>query len=407
MSTSTRAIRDPADFDDGPARRPTKRIKLLTGAPDPAKLSWDENSLLDDWTPVVRRFLKRKFDGEEHGDEGPATTASRWRSIPLSRNAHIHTGFTQESPLRKDFLYAPTFAGVEHSFALSSQTSTVDHEDDVPSPKHDTGVTDNEEETDDDDDDENFIEHSIAVHDDTRSSQVFPADDDDTFTTTILDSFHSTTSCDSLDDSASSELPSDLPTARLPRTITALRDIPSASHLHRIVPQTVVVNLLVGIIAILPARAVRTRRGPLRDLVELLVGDESASGLKLSFWFAHEDDDGQQRRRGSGGDPLREALRGLRVRDVVLVENVALDTFREKVFGYGLRQSMQRNQTRVQLVARDGVDRVAGVAGVEKVVGVKEWVWRLVNPGVEGKRRGGAGDDGGEGDAYLPPDTQE
>ncbi|EKG13220.1 hypothetical protein MPH_09500 [Macrophomina phaseolina MS6] len=391
-------------------KRPARRIKLLTGAPDAAKLSWDESALLDDWTPVVRRFLKRKFDadeeerGEENDEGGAMATASRWRSIPASSHAHLHTGYTQESPVRQDF------AGAEYSLAVSSQASTTYGGSGDDDDAEGANTTEQRQGDDGDEDDTHFLEHSIAVHDDTRSSQLAAAADDSA--TSLLVSFHSITTTSSQspsrpDDSYAADERA-RPPCPLPRTLTSLRALPTAAHLHRIAPQTIVVSLLVGVIALLPARPIRTRHGAVRDLVEVLVGDDSATGFKISFWFAHEEEGGgaSAARRGTAGDdPLREALRNVRVRDVVLVENVALDTFREKVFGYALRRSMQRNQTRVQLVARDGLDRVdVGAAGAERVAAMKEWVWGLVNtPGLG--RRDGRGEEGE--DEALPPDTQE
>ncbi|KAL1652270.1 hypothetical protein SLS58_000397 [Diplodia intermedia] len=443
MSTSADAMVCPPAQPADAATRPAKRVKLFTGAPLPATLCWDESALVDDWTPAVRRFLNRQFagggDARQHGNE------SKWRAISTSPDAHLRTGFTQE---RRDFLYAPAFAAAEPSFSFSSLPS----DEGTPSSHKAASFTRTnrsspplqaeEEETAQDDD---FIEHSIAVHDDTRSSQLArdPSELDDTtlnldddsrsFNTTTISSSSSFDSGDDFDRSQSEQLHHDLPDARLPsRNIAALRDIPPAAHLQRIVPQTVVVNLLVGVIAILPPRAVRTRRGQWRDLAELLVGDETATGLKISFWFAHEEEEGgesqagsssRRRRRRSGRrgttealpkkkkDPLREALGCLRVQDVVLIENVALDTFRDRVFGYSLRKSIQKNQTRVELLARGGVDRASGLAGVVKVERVKDWVWRLVNPGGAGPQDGGGGAGAGAGaraqNADLPPDTQE
>ncbi|OJD40777.1 uncharacterized protein BKCO1_100086 [Diplodia corticola] len=465
MPTSAGDMRPPAHPADGAATRPAKRVKLFAGAPDPAALEWDESALVNDWTPPVRRFLNRQFAGG--GDD--ETAASKWRAVPTSRHAHLPTGFTQESPLRRDFLPAPN---AERSFSFSSQPSD---DQGAPSSHKDAAVTGRNpavhssppppQDDDDDDDDDDFIEHSIAVHDDTRSSQL--AHDDDPSTDPLIDidsSFNTTTTSSSSSLLGGVDAPP-LPDARLPtgpRGIAALRDLPSAAHLQRIVPQTVVVTLLVGVVAVLPPRAVRTRRGRWRDLVELLVGDETATGLKISCWFAHDDgddeddEDGNEDGDGDGGeesreigtgarrrrsgriagragakavglpkekkkkkkkkekerDPLREALGSLRVQDVVLVENVALDTFRDRVFGYSLRKSIQKNQTRIELLARGGVDRAAGLAGVEKVERVKDWVWRLVNPGSAGPHDGRGGADAGAGarraqDAYLPPDTQE
>ena len=102
----------------------------------------------------------------------------------------------------------------------------------------------------------------------------------------------------------------------------------------------------------------------------------------------------QTKKNGDGEADLRVMMEGLRVRDVVLVRNVALAAFRGRVYG----QSLRRGVTRVDLVWRGGGVERRGWEGVEKVRRVREWVLGFV---------GGGGDGGGrERGVQLPADTQ-
>ncbi|KAK7544568.1 uncharacterized protein J3D65DRAFT_610008 [Phyllosticta citribraziliensis] len=220
----------------------------------------------------------------------------------------------------------------------------------------------------------------MAVHDTLLSSQLdlslSPMEE-----TTMLDSFNSDMYMDQSNISLSETTQTDV---RLPRAIKNLCEIPSAGHLKRIIPQTIVVNLIVGVMSILPPHSKQTRYG-LRDMAEILVGDETGIGFKVTFWFPVEN---------------------LRLQDVILIENVALDSFRDKVFGSSLRKSIQKNQTKLQLLARHGVDKMGGLASVEKAARVKDWVSSFANP--HGDAVGAAKDGGWKGqELSLPPDTQD
>jgi hypothetical protein len=164
------------------------------------------------------------------------------------------------------------------------------------------------------------------------------------------------------------------------------------------------VNLIVGIISIPEPRHIKTRRGADVELIEVLVGDETKSGFGISFWLSSQS---------TGGD-MRTALSGLRPQDIVLMRNVALSSFRDKVYGQSLRKEM----TKVHLLYRNRVDKsdIEGFyrAGdlapdvqrthpqVEKTKRVREWVMKFVGLGAS-QRKGKAFEVVKE---ALPPDTQ-
>ncbi|KAL9008995.1 MAG: hypothetical protein Q9180_009445 [Flavoplaca navasiana] len=167
------------------------------------------------------------------------------------------------------------------------------------------------------------------------------------------------------------------------------------------------VNLLLGIIAMPPPRTIITRKDARTiSLLELTVGDETKAGFGINIWlpapFSYLK---------PGEVDLRAEMEKLRVRDVVLMRNVALTSFRGRVYG----QSLRRGMTRVELLYRfggEGAERgvaagmerelngEGGGAVAEKVRRVREWVLGFVSGG-DGKRKGK-----GDKDVQLPPDTQ-
>ncbi len=184
--------------------------------------------------------------------------------------------------------------------------------------------------------------------------------------------------------------------------LSNLKDVPNASYLDSIQPQTMTVNLIVGIISIPPPRAIRTRRGANVELIEVLVGDETKSGFGINFWLPSAQ---------TIGSELKDILGKLRPQDVVLMRNVALSSFQGKVHG----QSLRKEVTKVHLLYRNRIDKsdlggcynsadlaVGGTAQAAKTRRVREWVLRFVGAGAARQVKGCL-------EAIketLPPDTQ-
>ncbi|KAJ8611540.1 hypothetical protein MRB53_037947 [Persea americana] len=144
--------------------------------------------------------------------------------------------------------------------------------------------------------------------------------------------------------------------------LTHLTAIPTAAALQRLAPQTSTIDIVVGIISIESARAITVRARhsmPEKEvsLVEILVGDDTRAGFKISVWGASADCDSSAtspavefRSRHDKecvleypaseltGPPrtLQAMLSTLRVADVVLLRNVALTSFRGVVHGQTL-----------------------------------------------------------------------
>lgn len=136
--------------------------------------------------------------------------------------------------------------------------------------------------------------------------------------------------------------------------ITHLEHIPNAAHLQDIEPQTMTVNLIVGIVSSPEARSVYTAVGKRHvSLLELVVGDETRSGFGINIWLAQ--DEGVDRSR-------KEEAHGLRQGQLVLFQNVALNSFRGQVYG----QNIRRNLTRTALIN--------GECDGEKIRAVRSWM---------------------------------
>ncbi|KAL2075831.1 hypothetical protein VTL71DRAFT_774 [Oculimacula yallundae] len=367
-------------------------LVFFTGAPSASSLNWNQEDLLNTFTDPIAQFIGHASDPSSAPSSHP-----QWRSLPLDR-AHLTTGLTQPESLDQHQLftgYSQSHGAGEVSFFSTSQLSSELSQSQLPAdsfPSTQASISQVLSQ---------FYEESYARHEDVPSSQIAPASEGPSSFTSDEFSFNSA-SFDSLHQQSGpgKEVP-------IAGHLTNLKDIPKAPYLASIQPQTMTVNLIVGIISIPAPRAIKTRRGADVSLVEVLVGDETRSGFSVNFWLSASLMPGE-------GD-MKTVLQGLRPQDVVLFRNVALNGFRGKVYGQSLRKEM----TKVHLLYRNRVDRmdVGGlyraaelVAGqgmhpqVEKTRRVREWVMKFVGVGaVKSRRKGRAFEIV---DETLPPDTQ-
>jgi hypothetical protein len=256
-----------------------------------------------------------------------------------------------------------------------------------------------------------FYEHSVAVHETSEISISGMHTDDpmqeDGLCTISLDASGSVSSggdAEALD-------PPHLP--RIRGALTDLQDLPSARYLDSIAPQTMTVNLIVGVLAVHPRRRVVTRRWKREmDIVELVVGDETRAGFTVNFWLPPAKPANKEE------DQLSQSLATLRPQNIVLLRTVGLSSFRDRVYG----QSLRRGMTTLDLLHRQSVDvtnagefcnvprgprdRDAAIdLSLQKIGRVREWVLRFVGAtdGAGGDERGMSA---GEQRGRLPPDTQ-
>ncbi|KAL8418650.1 hypothetical protein RB594_002027 [Gaeumannomyces avenae] len=373
-----------------------RKLLIFAGAPLSDSLDWSDSALIDCFTEPIARLtgltrdsrcrdpsLTASFDASDH----PA-----WRSLALKRR-RLASGFSQQPALgwgAERFRADPGFfATAEVSFRSDASSSRMENSED--------GLHDGEESSIL----SQFRERSLAAHNDIPSSQLDALCSEEAFfATDATTSFASNSTQEgSSVVSDESQPPPPPPPLYAGVGVTAqlhnLDNLPSAEHLASIEPQTMTVNIIVGIISILPKRTVRTRWGD-RSLVEVLVGDETRAGFSITFWLPP-----------SGGP---SPLDGLRVQDVVLMRNVALGSFMRKVYGHGLR----RDLTKIHLLHRRKLDvddigghystaDLQGLSGpphnhlhpqLLKARRVREWVIRFVGAGAvpalgQGRKREG------------------
>lgn len=334
------------------------KILILTGAPESHRLNWTDAELLNSFQPSIARFalLQPKTStasrfgattGDRNRPDESVLDLAVWRSLPLQRK-HMHTGLSQQHDLQfigrfpssADFLTTTNI-----SFQGVSQGSSTQEESNEGSRL----LTE-------------FYEHSLAVHDELASSQLVPRSqnhgvDSSIDDTTSLDTDGSLAGPED-DDDTTTFVTKDESTV-LPKTplkpawnvrgviqrLSDLQHIPSAKVLASLMPQTVTVDIIVCIISIAAPRTVETRYGTTSTLVEALVGDETKSGFSVTFWLSAKD---RINNKNNNSTPSCGMLNGLRNQDIVLMQNVALNVFRNKVYGGSLRRDM----TKVHLLFR-------------------------------------------------------
>lgn len=321
------------------------RVLFFAGAPEAQALRWDSHAgLLDEFDERITRFIGLDIsNGPARDDSSSMKHAPYWRSIPYQKQ-HLKTGHSQ-------ILWKDQYKGAQF-FATSYIDSLVD---DVSASQVElvSSVQSVEEVL------TQFYEQSYCLHQDVPSSQL-QAVSQVSSRLSIGSSAYDTT--DSFDTSANAtsgiHLHEELPNCQ----VSNLKDIPNAKYINAINPQTLTVNLIVGIISVPEPRLIRTRRGADVKLVEVIIGDETKSGFVVNFWFPADLSVGEN------------ALRGLRPQDIVLLKNVALSSFRGRVYG----QSLRKNITKIHLLYRNKLDS-KDTGGIYKVSDLESMRGRDIN----------------------------
>lgn len=305
--------------------------------------------------------------------------APSWRSLPIER-PHLPTGLTQASRQGCSFdgfandANETSFLSTANLPTASTNLNAGESQDSLATDSANADIL------------SQYYEHSFAVHEHIPSSQIVGSDSLEyaSFITELEDS--------SIAFTANSEPNSreQLTHSRLANgQLSDLKEMPNAAYLHSITPQTMTVNLVVGIISISPPRLITTRRGGRSvELVEILVADETKTGFGINIWLPCSQESNHALPRD--GD-LRSEVLELRPRDIVLAKQVALTSFQGKVYG----QSLRRGMTTLDLLYRNVIDnedrrgafRARGLEDIavddtrmRKVKRVKNWVVQFVGP---------------------------
>lgn len=349
---------------------PPASLLLFAGAPRSSSLDWEHPELLNSFSESFSRFLgTASIDNLAQSGLGLAAEPlyPSWRAIPLERR-HLATGHSQDHGWHK---------GSEHTtfFTTSAVGSFIRDLSPTPRVLTQTATSELTEQVL-----SQFYEQSYAKHNDIMSSQLAALSDAGTShpsTYTSSDATHSSTGSPLQSFSRANEIP-------VSGNLSDLKDIPSALYLNSIQPQTVTVNIIVGIISLEPPKAIKTRRSADMCLVEVLVGDNTKSSFGISFWLpASKPVQGE----------MEAVLSGLRPQDIVLMRNIALSSFRGKVYGHSLRRDM----TKVHLLYRNKIDRTdpggcynavdltnlcsQSEEQIKKTAMVREWCLKFIRSG--------------------------
>lgn len=293
---------------------------LLTGAPLSNALDWGEECLS---APPLEAFRGRPLTQLNQDAKSSLPNLPAWRSLPLAVR-HLPSGLSQAGGYLVHKIVEPSTVFTETSFLTTSDLSFIP-DDSVAGWTHTSIVSGSSP----NDALSQFYEHSFLLHDDLPALNV-----------TALNSFDDSTLKLS---STTEQHAQDSPEAKAVRQrpyssrLSTLRDIPNAAYLRSLEPQTITIDLVVGILQIPAARSIKTRMANrLVDLVELTVADDTRSGFGISIWLP-------QNSKPKPLKPLEHDLRSmvlkLRPRDIVLIKNLALTSFQNKVHGQSLRKA--------------------------------------------------------------------
>jgi hypothetical protein len=363
---------------------------FFVGAPESKALNWEEE-LFDTFSEPFNRYIQASTPTVDVLQSVRSTSPSQhglpqWRSLALERE-HLTTGISQNHAWQPEFQGASFFTTsdmgsfieeITQGSSFEFQQSSVDSVDQILSQ---------------------FYEESYARHAEIPSSQLRVASDSG-------GSFPSQANTTSFNSEDAYEESQSMPPGEAPKSgpLNNLVEIPNARYLKSIHPQVMTVNLVVGIISVPTARLIRTKRGANVELIEALVGDETKAGFGINFWLSSS----QAAEAG-----LKESVESLRPQDVILIRNVALSSFRDKVYGQSLRKGM----TKVHLLHRRRIDRkdIGGCYSTAdlrrasasnpqllKAKTVREWVLQFVGGRVGHSTRQQASCP----PESLPPDTQ-
>lgn len=373
------------------------QIILLTGAPLVSTLKWRREDLRDDFEPAFQAFVKHQnpTQGTSHG---AADNYARWRAIASEPATDIGSCHSSDCTQvrRQPKSDGKAEADQLYKDVASAEEGFLDH-----------CLLANEEIAE-------AIEASFAndtgTELDTSVGTNLTPTEELSFMTNVTDSFNTNDNA-----SAGLELLSCLP-------VMDLKALPSANHLVKLYPQTVTPNFLAGVISISVPRTVTVRpRGAVQgirqmEIVELLLGDDTAAGLSVTFWLTAGSEDRSvhdqvQERVKTKQAEMRKKLLKLRRGDLVLLTHIALSTFRGKVHGQSLRPSrLHCIHTGVFAIPQE-VSANNGRNSI-KLQKLRDWLNDFIGPPVRSMKRRGVSNPGDRFsrklrlDEDLPDDTQ-
>lgn len=374
------------------------RMIVLTGAPEQSKLDWSEKSLL----PTTQ--LENVSGSPKPVSPAQKPFTASWRQLSTEklqmRPILPKLDIGRRPPTAAD-TQATEFFTPSDIVAQESPGSDVSGDESNPS-----GIsTESSPEAL-----AGFYDHSFTIHEaipSSNQSQISDAPPQ----TPIYESSQDmvpqpTTPGGGIIRTASQRRLSQAPR---PNILTDLSYIPNAAYLDSIHPQTMTVNLIVGILSISPPRRVTTGKAynkpRQQELVEVTVGDDTKTGFNVTLWMPpnmhvgwRDRDEMEQLPNPTGArSNLRRAVKEIRPRDVVMLQHVALSSYQGKVHG----QSLKGDVTKLDLIFRKKVDdddlqgcytasnlRNPTDPQLKKVKAVRDWLVEFVGEPMTARPKG-------------------
>lgn len=314
----------------------TPQIIWLTGAPLSSSLDWSERSLC---CPLQQ--CSKEHERTKSPFSSPSIAPPAWRKLPLETK-HLPSGLTQlfrsEDAAEKETQEMDeetSFLTVTDVSILSDCSDHLSSQDIRSSGgSSDGGLT-------------QFYEYSYALHEEQPASDAIHMDSLDDTTQFSVATTESRIEADEMGQQllqkAAQAKPRSLQT-------TSLRNIPNASAIRGLGTSTMSVDLLIAVLSISQPRLIKTKKyGRSVELVEMTVADDTKAGFGITLWLPVSK---EHPAKAPHEELLRSSVANLRPQDIILARNVALESFKGKVYG----QSLRKGITKLDLLYRNLVD---------------------------------------------------
>ena len=368
-------------------------VILLTGAPLPDVIdSGSSDDLAKTYLPAFRRFLDESDQSSDEEIQDATTLFSHtklktanWRYIPVVKNLLLSLN-EQEQVQLLDIVADHNVPAVGVSCSEKVDLSG-NHITDSP-------YTD-----------------FYVWHSNINCSQGIGFENDSESTVSALYSFNAMTYLYFTYSKVKQSFGENVISRTLPNQylhLVPLSGLPTASDVNRLVPQTVTVSLLVIALKIDFKRQLRARRtGQRFDLVEILVGDDTQNKFSISIWLKSSallslTSEGTTQ-PSIEIDNQRSTINMIKTGDLLLMENIALATWKGCLYGHNLRNRIGNIETKIHIVKRKQLDSSSFSNLPTRIAKVTNWAMEHV-----GSVRNYP--DNTEDESHLlthmPPDTQ-
>lgn len=164
--------------------------------------------------------------------------------------------------------------------------------------------------------------------------------------------------------------------------LVPLSDLPTASDVDRLMPQTVTVSLLVIALKVDFKCQLRARRtGQRSDLVELSVGDDTQNKFNINIWLKSSVSSSRLTNTAKPSlqmDNSRSTINMIKTGDLLLLENIALASWKGCICGQNLRKRIGNIETKIHIVEKKQFDSLSSSSLAKRIAKVQNWAMENV-----------------------------